>query len=77
MVIIGMLFLLLFIVPSATHAQAAGQGVATATTLPMTVDKISADLFVIRGDGGNTSVYRTDEGIVLVDSKFELEACSP
>ena len=39
----------------------------------MVVDKVSDDLFVVRGDGGNTSVYLTDEGIVLVDSKFERD----
>lgn len=38
---------------------------------PMTVDKIANDLYVVRGEGGNTSVYLTDEGIILVDPKFE------
>ena len=38
---------------------------------PMTVDKISDDFYVVRGEGGNTSVYVTDEGVVLVDPKFE------
>jgi cyclase len=38
---------------------------------PMTVDKIANDLFVVRGEGGNTSVYLTDEGVILVDPKFE------
>jgi len=38
---------------------------------PMTVDKIAEDFYVVRGEGGNTSVYLTDEGIVLVDPKFE------
>jgi hypothetical protein len=28
-------------------------------------------LFVIRGEGGNITVYVTDEGVVLVDDKFE------
>jgi glyoxylase-like metal-dependent hydrolase (beta-lactamase superfamily II) len=38
---------------------------------PMTVDKIANDLYVVRGEGGNTSVYLTDEGVILVDPKFE------
>jgi glyoxylase-like metal-dependent hydrolase (beta-lactamase superfamily II) len=38
---------------------------------PMTVDKIADDFYVVRGEGGNTSVYITDEGIVIVDPKFE------
>ena len=38
---------------------------------PMTVDKIANDFYVVRGEGGNTSVYLTDEGIILVDPKFE------
>ena len=38
---------------------------------PMTVDKIADDFFVVRGEGGNTSVYITDEGILLVDPKFD------
>src|SRR5207249_651508 len=29
------------------------------------------DLYVLRGEGGNTSVYLTDEGVILVDVKFE------
>lgn len=38
---------------------------------PTTVDKVANDFYVVRGEGGNTSVYLTDEGIVLVDPKFE------
>jgi cyclase len=32
------------------------------------VEKLSDDLWVIRGMGGNTTVLRTDEGAVIVDS---------
>jgi cyclase len=49
-------------------------GVAVAQTPPappMVVDKVTSDLHVIRGEGGNMTVYVTDEGVVLVDDKFE------
>ena len=49
-------------------------GVAVAQTPPvppMVVDKVTSDLYVIRGEGGNITVYVTDEGVVLVDDKFE------
>ena len=38
---------------------------------PMVVDKVTDDLYVIRGEGSNITVYVTDEGVVLVDDKFE------
>jgi len=37
----------------------------------MTVGKVADDFYVVRGEGGNTSVYMTDEGILLVDPKFD------
>jgi cyclase len=49
----------------------AGQAQAPPPPPPMTVDKVADDFYVIRGEGGNTSVYITDDGIVLVDPKFE------
>src|SRR5260370_41799302 len=38
---------------------------------PSKVEKIANDMYVIRGEGGNTTVYLTDEGVVLVDVKFD------
>ena len=39
---------------------------------PMTVEKVADDFYVVLGgDAGNTSVYVTDEGLILVDPKFE------
>src|SRR6266481_6362156 len=38
---------------------------------PSKLEKIANDLYVIRGEGGNTTVYLTDEGVVLVDVKFD------
>ena len=38
---------------------------------PTTVERIADDFHVVRGEGGNTSVYVTDDGILLVDPKFD------
>jgi cyclase len=37
----------------------------------LTTEKIADDLFVLVGSGGNVGVYVTDEGVILVDDKFE------
>jgi cyclase len=39
----------------------------------LTVEKIKDDLFVIVGDGGNVAAYVTDEGVILIDDKFERD----
>ena len=38
---------------------------------PSKLEKIADDMYVIRGEGGNTTIYLTDEGVVLVDVKFD------
>ena len=38
---------------------------------PSKVQKIADDLYVILSEGSNTTVYLTDEGVVLVDTKFD------
>jgi glyoxylase-like metal-dependent hydrolase (beta-lactamase superfamily II) len=38
---------------------------------PLTVEKIADDLHVIVGSGGNVAVLTTNEGVILVDDKFE------
>src|SRR5438046_2046983 len=38
---------------------------------PTVVDKVADDFYVVRSEGGNSSVYLTDEGVILVDTKFE------
>ncbi len=38
---------------------------------PLTVEKIADDLHVIVGSGGNVAVLTTDEGVILVDDKFD------
>jgi glyoxylase-like metal-dependent hydrolase (beta-lactamase superfamily II) len=35
------------------------------------LNKISHDLYELEGDGGNVAVYLTDEGVIVVDEKFE------
>jgi glyoxylase-like metal-dependent hydrolase (beta-lactamase superfamily II) len=38
---------------------------------PLTVEKIADDLHVIVGSGGNVAVLTTNDGVILVDDKFE------
>ena len=39
--------------------------------VPSRIQKTTDDFYVLLGEGGNTSVYVTDEGVILVDVKFE------
>jgi cyclase len=39
----------------------------------LTLDKVKDNLYVIIGDGGNVAVYVTDDGVILVDDKFERD----
>src|ERR1700723_1261428 len=39
----------------------------------LTLNKVKDDLYEIEGDGGNVAVYLTDEGVILVDDKFERD----
>jgi len=39
--------------------------------LPLTIEKIAQDMYIIRGEAGNTTVCVTDDGVLLVDVKFE------
>ena len=39
--------------------------------VPSTIEKLRDDLYVLKGDGGNTTVLITDEGAIAVDGKFE------
>ena len=38
---------------------------------PAKVNKIANDLFELEGDGGNVAVYVTEDGVIVVDDKFE------
>jgi glyoxylase-like metal-dependent hydrolase (beta-lactamase superfamily II) len=39
----------------------------------LTVNKVKDDLYEIEGDGGNVAVLVTNEGVVLVDDKYEQD----
>lgn len=39
----------------------------------LTLNKVTDDLYEIEGDGGNVAVYLTDEGVILVDDKYEQD----
>src|SRR5580700_12017341 len=39
----------------------------------LTVNKVKDDLYEIEGDGGNVAVYVTDEGVILIDDKFDRD----
>jgi cyclase len=44
-----------------------------ATPAPLKLNKISDSLYEIEGDGGNVAVYLTDEGVIVIDDKFERD----
>jgi glyoxylase-like metal-dependent hydrolase (beta-lactamase superfamily II) len=39
----------------------------------LTLEKVKDNLYAIIGDGGNVAVYVTDEGVIVVDDKFERD----
>src|ERR1700726_1747724 len=39
----------------------------------LTLNKVKEDLFEIEGDGGNVAVYVTNEGVILIDDKFDRD----
>jgi len=39
----------------------------------LTIEKVKDDLYDIVGDGGNVAVYVTNEGVILVDDKYEQD----
>ena len=39
----------------------------------LSLKQVKNDLYEIEGDGGNVAVYLTEEGVVLVDDKFERD----
>ncbi len=39
----------------------------------LTLKQVKNDLYEIEGDGGNVAVYITDEGVILVDDKYEQD----
>ena len=41
---------------------------------PLTMEKVTDNLYVIVGNGGNVAVMPTSEGVILVDDKFAADA---
>src|SRR6202789_481186 len=39
----------------------------------LTLNKVKDDLYEIEGDGGNVAVYVTNEGVILIDDKFDQD----
>jgi glyoxylase-like metal-dependent hydrolase (beta-lactamase superfamily II) len=39
----------------------------------LTINKVKDDLYEIEGDGGNVAVYITNEGVILIDDKFDQD----
>jgi glyoxylase-like metal-dependent hydrolase (beta-lactamase superfamily II) len=39
----------------------------------LTLNKVKEDLYEIEGDGGNVAVYITNEGVILVDDKYDQD----
>src|ERR1700684_4402968 len=39
----------------------------------LTLNKVKDDLYEIEGDGGNVAVYITNEGVILIDDKFDQD----
>src|SRR5579863_6121423 len=37
------------------------------------LNKLKDDLYEIEGDGGNVAIYITNEGVILIDDKFEYD----
>ena len=37
------------------------------------LNKVTNDLYEIEGDGGNVAVYITNEGVIVIDDKFEYD----
>jgi len=39
----------------------------------LTINKVKDDLYMIEGDGGNVAAYITNEGVILVDDKYDQD----
>jgi glyoxylase-like metal-dependent hydrolase (beta-lactamase superfamily II) len=40
---------------------------------PLTLHKMADDLYMVEGSGGNVAFYVTNEGVIVVDDKFEQD----
>jgi len=55
---------------SAYQQPAGGRQAAPPSAAALQVDKIKDNLYVLKGGGGNTAVFITDEGVTVVDTKL-------
>ena len=55
------------------YTQAPQQGKQQAKQANNKLNKITDDLYEIEGDGGNVAFYITNEGVIVVDDKFEYD----
>lgn len=65
----------LIAVGAAVHLVRAGEPprVVTPPRAALVLEKVADDLYVLIGNGGNVAVLVTNEGVVLVDDKFEQD----
>jgi glyoxylase-like metal-dependent hydrolase (beta-lactamase superfamily II) len=56
--------------PAGRGRQGGGPADQTPSAAALTVDKVRDNMFVLRGGGGNTAVFITANGVVLVDTKI-------
>ncbi len=63
--------LLLLALTAARHVGRASSPTVVPQRDPLRTEKVAEGLHVIYGNGGNTAVWATDSGAVVVDSKFE------
>jgi cyclase len=40
---------------------------------PLAIEKVRDDLYNISNNGGNVAAYLTDEGVILIDDKYEVD----
>jgi len=53
----------------AAYAQVPAPALPPAATAPQTIHQIKADLFMVTGGGGNTTIRATPDGLIVVDTK--------
>jgi cyclase len=68
LVLVGALSTTIGAIQQARGGQGTGQQTPSAAGIQ--VDKVSDNLYVLRGGGGNTAAFITANGVVLVDTKL-------
>ncbi len=68
-IVLGALVVVGALAAAAGAQQGRGGGPPAPSAAALQVDKVADNLFVLRGGGGNTAVFVTASGVVLVDTK--------